>query len=230
MLLFLVYLVLVCCLLGPVSVLVLPLSLRAQRAIQTAALRMPDSAPPRASRDVQMGAPTRQMTAAIGLAEMAGLATLAIGRQLDHDRERVLIVVSLGLVAFGSLLPLLGWFSLFAAGFFITLLGANLCTVSGHTYLSRRVTFARRARAIGLFETSWALALLIGAPTIAVLISHFGWLSSPVDPISVQKLAGASMVALGAVLVGGFDDDAVAAALDLADGHRATALLCIGNT
>jgi transporter family-2 protein len=36
---------------------------------------------------------------------------------------------------------------------------------------------------------------------VRVAISHFGWLASPVDPISVPKLAGAAMVALGAVLV-----------------------------
>ena len=34
---------------------------------------------------------------------------------------------------------------------------------------------------------------------------------------------------LGAVLVGGFDDDAVGAALNLGDGQRATALICIGQ-
>ncbi len=36
---------------------------------------------------------------------------------------------------------------------------------------------------------------------VRVVISHYGWLSSPVDPISAPKLAGAAMVALGAVLV-----------------------------
>ncbi len=36
---------------------------------------------------------------------------------------------------------------------------------------------------------------------VRVMISHYGWLESPVDPITVPKLAGAAMVALGAVLV-----------------------------
>lgn len=36
---------------------------------------------------------------------------------------------------------------------------------------------------------------------VRVAISHFGWLASPVDPISAPKIAGAAMVALGAVLV-----------------------------
>ena len=55
------------------------------------------------------------------------------------------------------------------------MLGATLCTVGGHTFLSRRVRFERRARAIGIFEMSWALALLISAPGAAALIDGVGW-------------------------------------------------------
>jgi transporter family-2 protein len=36
---------------------------------------------------------------------------------------------------------------------------------------------------------------------VRVVISHYGWLASPVDPISASKVAGAVMVAVGAVLV-----------------------------
>jgi len=36
---------------------------------------------------------------------------------------------------------------------------------------------------------------------VRVVISHHGWLASPVDPITAPKIAGAAMVALGAVLV-----------------------------
>jgi transporter family-2 protein len=36
---------------------------------------------------------------------------------------------------------------------------------------------------------------------VRVVISHYGWLASPVDPITASKLAGAVLVAVGAVLV-----------------------------
>ena len=36
---------------------------------------------------------------------------------------------------------------------------------------------------------------------VRVVISHYGWLASPVDPITGPKILGAAMVALGAVLV-----------------------------
>lgn len=147
-------------------------------------------------------ATTRQLTVALGLSEMAGLAALALGRQLDRGRERLTLIASMGLVAAGSLLSLTGRFDAFAIGFFITLLGANLCTVSGHVYLSRRVGFGRRARAIGLFETSWALSLLIGAPIAALLIAWFGWRGPFV-------LVAASSIALGLLVAVRPDDSTV---------------------
>lgn len=42
---------------------------------------------------------------------------------------------------------------------------------------------------------------VLAQTVVRVAISHYGWLASPVDPISAPKLAGAAMVALGAVLV-----------------------------
>ncbi|MDH3299319.1 MAG: MFS transporter [Acidimicrobiia bacterium] len=121
------------------------------------------------------GATTAQLTAVLGVGEMAGLSSLAIGRHLDRGRERVVLLAALALTAAGSLLALVGSFGAFAVAYFGIMLGVSFVTVGGHTYLSRRVRYARRARAIGLFETSWALALLIGAPTAALLIGWFGW-------------------------------------------------------
>lgn len=120
-------------------------------------------------------ASTRQMTVALGLGEMAGLTTLAIGRQLDRGRERLVIVAAMAMTAIGAVLALTGRYWLFAVAYFVTLLGVALCTVGGHTYLSRRVAYVRRARVIGVFETSWALSLLVGAPVAALLIGWFGW-------------------------------------------------------
>lgn len=120
-------------------------------------------------------ASTRQMTVALGFGEMAGLVTLSIGRHLDRGRERLIILGGVALTALGAGLALTGRYGAFAVAYFVTLLGVAFCTVGGHTYLSRRVAYARRARVIGLFETSWAFSLLLGAPAAAVLISWFGW-------------------------------------------------------
>ncbi len=120
-------------------------------------------------------ASTRQMTVALGFGEMAGLVTLGLGRHLDRGRERLIILGGVSLTALGAGMALTGRYGAFAVAYFVTLLGVAFCTVGGHTYLSRRVPYARRARVIGLFETSWAFSLLLGAPVAALLISWFGW-------------------------------------------------------
>ena len=124
---------------------------------------------------VAFSATTGQMTAVLGVAEMAGLSTLLIAGQLDRGRERVAVIVALLLVTIGSVLALVGTFVTFTIAFLLIVLGATLCTIGGHTFLSRRVRYERRARAIGTFEMSWALALLIGAPAAAALIDGVGW-------------------------------------------------------
>lgn len=121
------------------------------------------------------GASTRQLTTIIGVGEMAGLSTIGVGRHLDRGRERLVMTLALVCISIASLVSLVGTTFSFAIGFVLVILGVANCTVAGHAYISHRVAYARRARAIGLFETSWALALLIGAPVIALLIARFGW-------------------------------------------------------
>ncbi len=120
-------------------------------------------------------ATTEQLTTILGFGEMAGLCALLIGRQLDAGRENIVMTGALVLVACSGLLALSGSLPVFALSFFVLIVGVSLYTVAGHTYLSRRVPFQRRGRVIGLFETSWASALLIGAPLIALLINAVGW-------------------------------------------------------
>jgi transporter family-2 protein len=66
----------------------------------------------------------------------------------------------------------------------------SVVVVAGGTFLMPRLG------AVNVF------VITVFAQTIVrVAISHFGWLDSPVEPISVPRLAGAVMVAVGAVLV-----------------------------
>lgn len=122
-----------------------------------------------------LGATTGQLTAVMGVGEMAGLTSLAVGRQLDNSRERTAMLVGLSIAIVGSLVAIIGNVQAFAVGYFAILMGISWVTVSGHAYLSRRVRYARRARVIGIFEVSWASALLVGVPLAAVLIGLFGW-------------------------------------------------------
>ena len=146
--------------------------------------------------EVAFGASTTQLTTILGASEFAGLSTLAVGDHLDRGRERVVMVTSLGLVTVSSLIALSGSVVSFAVAFVVLVLGVANYTVAGHAWISHRVAYRWRARAIGIFETSWALAMLVGAPVVAIVINQFGWRGP-----FVMLAAGSAIAALVVALV-----------------------------
>lgn len=85
--------------------------------------------------------------------------------------------------ALQSLLEVPGWYYLLPGLISVTVVGAN-------TFLIPRLG------AINLLVITVA-AQLLGR----IIISHFGYLESPIDPISWQKIAGSVLVIGGAFLV-----------------------------
>ena len=147
--------------------------LTAAKSIANTALRwIPPFLP---TLEKAFGATTTQLTTVIGMGELAGLSTIGVGRHLDRGNERAVMVGSMGLVALSSVVALAGSLATFAVAFVLLILGVANFTVAGHAWISNQVDYRWRARSIGLFEVSWALALLIGAPVIAMLINLFGW-------------------------------------------------------
>lgn len=118
---------------------------------------------------------TGTLTGIMGASELGGLSTLATGSWLDRGHERRIFAGGLALVGVSSIVALIGNVTSFAAAFVLLVLGVSNLTVAGHTWIGHRVAFAARGRSIGLFETSWAIALLVGAPLLALLIDRFGW-------------------------------------------------------
>ena len=121
------------------------------------------------------GVSTTQLTTVLGLGEAAGLSTIIIGKQLDRGRERLVMIGGLSAISLSSVIALGGSIWSFAIAFTMLILGVANFTVAGHALISHRVHYNRRARSIGIFETSWAFALLIGGPIVAVLINLWGW-------------------------------------------------------
>jgi predicted MFS family arabinose efflux permease len=121
------------------------------------------------------GASTSTLTTIMGTAELGGLTTTVTGRALDRGHERIALVGGLGAVAASSCIALFGTTASFAVAFVVLVLGIANFTVAGHAWISNRVEYASRGRAVGIFETSWALALLLGAPVVALLIELVGW-------------------------------------------------------
>ncbi len=118
---------------------------------------------------------TGTLTGIMGVCELGGLTTVATGPSLDRGHERRVFVAGLAAVAVSSLIALYGTVPSFAIAFLVLILGVSNLTVAGHAWIGHRVPFAARGRAIGTFETSWAIALLVGAPLLAALIAWVGW-------------------------------------------------------
>ncbi|MEM9654392.1 MAG: MFS transporter [Actinomycetota bacterium] len=118
---------------------------------------------------------TAALALLLGIAEGAGLTTIAVGRVLDAGRERLVIIAALLAIVLSSALAIAGSIWTFAIAVAILGAASGHVTVGGHAWISARVPFHRRARFIGVYEISWASALLVGVPVIAVLISAFGW-------------------------------------------------------
>jgi predicted MFS family arabinose efflux permease len=140
------------------------------------------------------GATTTQLTTVLGVGEMAGLSTVFVGRHLDRGRERAVMIGGLCLVGASAVLALVGTLAAFAVSFFVLVLGVSNLTVAGQVWISHRVDYRWRARSMGLYETSWAIALLAGAPIVAVLINLFGW-RGPFAAIAVACAMAAFLVA-----------------------------------
>ena len=136
---------------------------------------------------------TGTLTGIMGVCELGGLTTVATGPSLDRGHERRVFVAGLGAVAVSSLIALYGTVSSFAVAFLVLILGVSNLTVAGHAWIGHRVPFAARGRAIGTFETSWAIALLVGAPLLAALIAWVGW-RGPYVALAIGAIVAAIVV------------------------------------
>ncbi|MEQ9162444.1 MAG: MFS transporter, partial [Ilumatobacter fluminis] len=136
---------------------------------------------------------TGTLTGIMGVCELGGLTTVATGPSLDRGHERRVFVAGLAAVAVSSLIALYGTVPSFAIAFLVLILGVSNLTVAGHAWIGHRVPFAARGRAIGTFETSWAIALLVGAPLLAALIAWVGW-RGPYVALAIGAVVAAIVV------------------------------------
>lgn len=123
-----------------------------------------------------LGVSLATVGAVLAVSELAGLAGPAIGRLADRlDRRRALIA-GLGGVAVASAAAGAGGHPAVLA---VALLVLGWCKilfdVSLVGWLSDRVPYGRRARVIGLTETSWAASMLVGVPVMGLVTAAASW-------------------------------------------------------
>ena len=144
------------------------------------------------------GTSVATLTGVMGVFELGGLSTTLTGPLLDRGHERTVFRGGLALVAVSSVVALWGNVTAFAASFLLLILGVGNLTSAGHAWIGHRVPFAARGRSIGLFEMSWAVSLLVGAPIVALLIHQWGW-RGPYVALAIASVA--ALLAVG-VFVG----------------------------
>ena len=162
-------------------------ALTASKSISNLALRWVTAFLPTLER--AFSTTTGTLTGILGLAELGGLSTTLVGRTLDRGRHRLIFVGSLLLVTASSVIALGGSIATFSIAMVFLLVGVSNLTVAGIAYIGERVSYSSRGRAIGTFETSWALSLLLGAPILAFLIDRYGWQAAYVALALLNGLA-----------------------------------------
>lgn len=114
----------------------------------------------------------------------------AISDRVGHRRSMsigmVVLAIGLGLVgaAEGLLLP--------SIGLVLTGVASAVYIPSLQAYVSERVPYARRGRAMGAIEMTWAVAGMIGLPIIGLLIDPLGW-RAPFIGLSVAATTCAAL-------------------------------------
>ena len=144
------------------------------KVLSTVALRMPYVFLATLARGLHTT--VAHLGALFGLAELAGLAVFLIGRSIDRGTYRFWLLTGMASNTSGLILmAVAGNPTVFTAGFAGVTLGVAVFTATGHSWIGHEVPFDRRGETIGLFETSWAMGLLVGAPAVGLVIAATNW-------------------------------------------------------
>ena len=125
------------------------------------------------------------------------LSPLLVGSAGRRRSPLALMTVgSIGFAAGAIITAVSGVFTGAIIGFALLGISKPVFDIGATTYVSERVSFARRARYLGLLEMSWAGGLLVGAPLFGLLIHRYEWWT-PFLVVGLLGLIGAgTMVAI----------------------------------
>lgn len=190
------------------------LTLTAAKTVQNAALRWIPAFLPTIGRGIGVG--VGSMATLLSIGELTGLVAIAAGRRAGRTGERRLLALALLVAATGSAIAAsVAHPVAFLVGYAVLQLGGVVFVTTGHVWLGRSYRVERRGRALGIFETSWAIGLLLGAPLAGLAIALSGWRA----PFLV--FAGLNVVA--AVTVLRLRDTTAGAALTATEARAAAA-------
>ncbi len=144
-----------------------------------------------------LGVSLTAVTSMIAVNQVTGLFALVFGPLGDKWGYRLMMLAGVGSLTVGmccgGLFPYYGTvlLALFMAG-----IGKTLFDPALQAFVGSRIPYERRGMAIGICETAWAGASLLGIPLVGILIARFGW-QSPFFFLGAMGIIGA----LGIVLL-----------------------------
>lgn len=117
----------------------------------------------------------RTVSALVTVQVLASAISPLGGTLADTRGERSTMTAGLAVFCLGAALcALSSTFGGFLGGYALIGLAVALYQPSAQSYLSVRTSYARRGRALGLFETSWAGAALLGVAPLMMLVQATG--------------------------------------------------------
>ena len=128
------------------------------------------------------------------VSEMSGFLAPAVGRAADRLTRRTAMVLGLVGCALGAWIAAASPSPVaLGAGITIISLAKMMFDLGMAGWMVEHVPYERRGRVVGITETSWALALLVGVPSLGLVVAAGSWRGG-------YALAGLA-VAVGAVAV-----------------------------
>ncbi len=119
--------------------------------------------------------PLTAITSIIATSQITSLAGLFSGPLADRVGYRFIMRSGLAILAVGMLIcGLMPLYWVVFTGLVLASFGKILFDPALQAFIGKKVEYARRARAIGITEVSWAGSTLVGIPLLGLVIEYFG--------------------------------------------------------
>ncbi len=123
----------------------------------------------------ELAVPLTAVTSIIATSQFVSLFGLFSGPLTDRIGNRILMRAGLLILAVGMLLCglVLEYWYVFV-GLVLASLGKTLFDPAIQSFIGQHVPYAKRSRAVGFIETSWAGSTLISIPALGLIVEHLG--------------------------------------------------------
>jgi DHA1 family inner membrane transport protein len=122
-----------------------------------------------------LGVPLTSMGDAMSVGEFTGLLAPLVGKGVERRSRRGAMTVGLLGVVSGAALAAGSNLVLLAIAFAWISLTKMVFDTSLSAWIGERVAYERRSEVVGLTETSWAGAMLIGVPILGLITAASSW-------------------------------------------------------